>query len=148
MNITIRKYESGDLAALLSCWESASRLAHPFLPDEFLRGERENIKNFYLPIAETWVAEDSGVVTGFIALLGNEVGGIYVKPEFHRNGTGRALMNKARELRGELEVEVFEANNIGRRFYSGYGFKPIGKKIHDETGNVLIRLSLAANTTA
>jgi putative acetyltransferase len=49
-------------------------------------------------------------------------------------------MNKAQELHGDLEVEVFQDNTIGRKFYSSYGFKLISKKIHIETGNILLRL--------
>ncbi|OAD19202.1 GCN5-related N-acetyltransferase [Candidatus Thiomargarita nelsonii] len=141
----IREYKDEDLNDVLSSWESASRIAHPFLTKEFLEQERYNIPNVYLPNAETWVVEQEGQVIGFIALLGNEVGAIFVKPEFHGTGAGKALMDKAQELCGDLEVEVFEANSIGQRFYSSYGFEPVTEKIHEQTGNKLLRLKFTAN---
>lgn len=139
----IRQYESRDLDDLLSVWASASELAHPFLSGEFLATERETIANVHLPKAETWVFEKAGRVVGFVSLLGNEVGAIFVDPEHHGTGIGRALMDKARALRGELEVEVFKANGIGRGFYAKYGFEPIGEKVHEETGHEVLRLRLA-----
>jgi len=141
----LRKYEPRDLNNVLDAWENASKIAHPFLQKEFLARERENISKVYLPNTETWVAEYNGVVIGFIALMGNEVGAIFVQPEFHGTGFGRALMDKARELHDDLEVEVFVANAIGRKFYTRYGFKPLGKKIHEETGNEVLRMKYTAD---
>jgi putative acetyltransferase len=141
----IRKYQSADREEVLNVWAEASALAHPFLSQEFLELERYNIPNMYMPQAETWVWEADGRVVGFISLLGNEVGAIFVDPEFHRSGIGRALMDRARALRGELEVEVFEKNLLGRAFYAKLGFEFMHKKVHDQTGFELMRLRLAAN---
>jgi len=136
----IRQYEDQDLEDLLAAWAAASEIAHPFLSEEFLASERENIPNLYLPNAETWVFEDDGKVVGFIALIGNEVGAIFVHPSQQRKGVGQSLMDKAKELRGELEVEVFVKNAIGRAFYTKYGFEPLEEKVHDLTGFDLLRL--------
>ena len=143
MTYTIRKYREKNLREVVSCWENASKIAHPFLEKEFLEKERQNIQEVYLSNADTWVAEFNGRVIGFISLLGNEVGGLFVEPEFHRAGVGRILMDKAQGLHGNLEVEVFKDNLIGRKFYSGYGFELLDEKIHVETGNKVMRLKFA-----
>lgn len=140
MTDVIRKYESNDLNAVMAVWESASRLAHPFLTDEFQDQVRHDIPKLYLPNAETWVLERDRTVVGFVALLGNEIGAIFVLKECQRSGAGRALLNKAIYLKGELEVEVFEANSIGRSFYEKTGFSFIGESVHDPTGNTVFRL--------
>ena len=145
MTHTLRQYTEADLNSVLSSWENASKIAHPFLTDEFMDKERYNIPNVYLPNADTWVADVNGTVVGFIALIGDEVGAIFVEPEFQGVGIGSALMNQARELHGDLEIDVFEANSIGRKFYSSYGFKPLLEKIHEETGNKVLRLKLTTN---
>ncbi len=132
----------------MSSWENASKVAHPFLSNDFLEHERYNIPNFYLPRADTWVAELNGRVVGFIALRGNEVGAIFVEPEFHAGGIGTALMDKAQELYGDLEVDVFEANSIGREFYARYGFEPVSERIHEETGIKLIRLEFTTKKSS
>ena len=142
----IRRYRSEDLEDVVTVWAAASAVAHPFLSAEFLEVERHDIANVYLPNAETWVWEAEGQVVGFVSLLGNEVGALFVDPKFHRGGIGRALIDHALELRKELEVEVFTENVIGRAFYARYGFELMQKKVHDQTGLDLMRLRLVANT--
>lgn len=145
MPYTIRQYTEADISGVLSSWENASRIAHPFLTEEFLDNERYNIPNVYMPNADTWVAEIDKAVVGFVALIGNEVGAIFVEPDFQGSGVGKALMDKAQEIHGDLEVEVFQANAIGRQFYSSYGFEQLLEKIHEETGNTLLRLRFIAD---
>ena len=142
----IRQYEDSDLESVLSAWENASKLAHPFLSEEFLAQERKNIPEIYLPNADTWVAEVEGEVVGFVALIGNEVGAIFLQPQHHGKGVGKALMDKAQELHGNLEVEVFRDNKIGRAFYSRYGFELLAEKVHEPTGQQLLRLKFTAAT--
>ena len=141
----IRKYQPADGEDVLNVWARASALAHPFLSQDFLERERHRIPDVYLPKAETWVWEADGHVVGFISLLGNEVGAIFVDPAFHRSGIGRKLMDRARALRGELEVEVFERNLLGRAFYAKLGFEIMRQKVHNQTGFEVMRLRLAAN---
>ena len=140
----IREYRDADLDQLLDVWFQASEVAHPFLTEEFLAAERENIRNVHIPKANTWVYEDDGRVVGFIALIGNEVGAIFVAPEVQGRGFGRALMDLAREQHDTLELDVFEANPIGRAFYANYGFIQIGRSIHPESGQRCLRLRCGA----
>jgi len=139
----IRQYRDADLEAVVSTWESATRLAHPFMTEEFLDQERKNLPDLYLPNADTWVIEIGGEVAGFIALIGNEVGAIFVQPDHHGIGAGKALMDKAQGLHGDLEVEVFSSNTIGCQFYTSYGFERYQKKTHKPTGQELLRMKFA-----
>jgi putative acetyltransferase len=140
----IRRFRGSDLDRLLDLWERASRLAHPFLDDDFLRRERRTIADVFMPKSETWVYVREGAAVGFISLLGNEIGGLFVDPSAQRQGIGRALVDHARSLRGELEVEVFAANRIGRGFYEGYGFTPAGEGKEAETGHPILRMRWGA----
>ncbi len=54
-------------------------------------------------------------------------------------------MDKAREIQGDLEVEVFAENSIGRQFYAQYDFLLMAEKIHEETGRQLLRLKFTAS---
>lgn len=142
----LRPYQEADVEPVIAVWDAATRLAHPYLSDEFLATERENLRNLYLPNTETTVWEEGESVVGFIALLcsaeGTEIGGLFVAPPSARQGIGQALLQHARDTKGELEVEVFEANPIGRAFYAKQGFDPIGRSTHEPTGQEVLRLRL------
>jgi putative acetyltransferase len=139
MTASVREYREADLNGVMAAWEGASAQAHPFLPPEFVTEVREAIPKLYIPNAETWVVEHDEQVVGFISLLGNEVGAIFVAPDHQGKGFGLRLMKKAQELKGQLEVEVFSANSIGCEFYRKYGFVQIEEKTHEETGFGLLR---------
>ena len=142
----IREYQNQDLDDLLDVWYRASLVAHPFFDDAFLNQERRSIAEIHLPAAETYVYLEDGRVVGFIALMGSEVGAIFVHPSLHGRGIGRALMDHARALCGELELDVFADNKIGRRFYNRYGFTQVGEEIHEPTGRRLLRMRLSGES--
>lgn len=144
MNIIIRPYQDSDLSDLMASWESASSLAHPFLTAEFQAQVRKDIPALYLPNADTWVAEIDSNVVGFISLLGNEVGALFVATDHHKQGVGKTLMDKALSLHTKLELEVFKENSIGREFYKRYGFEQLEEQNHELTGNAVLKLAYAA----
>jgi putative acetyltransferase len=142
----IRPYADHDLDQLVDIWYRASLLAHPFLSDAFLETERPAIANKWLPMSETIVYEVDDAVVGFLSLVGNEVGGLFIAPEHQRNGIGRALMDAARDSRPFLELSVFEANTGARRFYEDYGFVFVRRQPNAETGLPELRLRLDHRT--
>ena len=65
-----------------------------------------------------------------------EVTGFYVRPEFHRRGVGRLLMQSVMELLSSGEfptpvkiatLTVVENNEAARRLYESFGFTVCGK---------------------
>ena len=140
--VQIRQYRESDLGSVLDSWEVATRLAHEFMTDDFIAQERQNVAETYLPNTDTWVAEIDDEVMGFIALMGNEVGALFLLPEYHGKGIGQALMDKAQELHDYLEVEVFKKNSIGRHFYAKYGFEVISEVESSIPGRFLPEMEL------
>lgn len=137
----LRKFKDNDVDAVILSWRRASELAHPFLTKAFLDEEADNVRNVYMAFAETWVTEIEGQVVGFIALVENEIGGLFLDPKFHGQGLGRAMVDKAAAEKGALKVEVFKDNVIGRRFYNAYGFRDIEEFIHEASGQATLRMS-------
>ncbi len=142
----IRSYDPGDREALLAVWAESAAVAYPFWTSARFERERRDIAEKFLPIAETYVFERRGAVVGFVSLLGNEVGGIFVTPRYHGRGIGRALMDRARGSREFLELDVFEANAVGRAFYAAYGFAVVGERVDEATGERVLRLRFPAIT--
>ncbi|MBN2693536.1 GNAT family N-acetyltransferase [bacterium] len=136
----IRKLQENDIEGIINIWHQASSLAHPFLEPDFVEKEKNDLREIYIPKSETWVYEDNGSLIGFISMLGNEIGGLFVLPNFHSKGVGTQLVNFIKELHSELEVEVFEKNSIGRGFYKKYGFVQKKKYYHVESKSEMLRL--------
>ena len=136
----IRQYADSDCEAVVDVWYAASLVATPFLSREFLTEVRKNIRSIWLQKAETWVFEIDHKVLGFLSLIGNEVGGLFVHPDAQGRGVGTALVDKAADLRDELFLDVFEENMVGRRFYDSYGFGFEYKHVHEKTGQVQMRM--------
>jgi putative acetyltransferase len=136
----IRKYIEKDIEEIMNVWIQASNLAHPFLDYAFAEKSENDIRNIYMPIAETWVYEENNSVIGFISMIGNEIGGLFVLPDSQSNGIGTKLVDFILHIHKELEVEVFEKNVIGRAFYDKYGFEQIKKYFHTESNNEVLRL--------
>ena len=116
-----------------------------FLDESFFDAELVAIEKTWMAVAETWVYEDEERVVGFIALIGDEVGAIFVYPEMQGHGVGRALMDHARGLRDKLELNVFKQNEKGRRFYDRYGFRFVSEHVNEQTGRPELRLELTGD---
>lgn len=138
----IRTYETADTNRILEIWRKASDLAHPFLSPSFLAEAEEKIRSLYLPISETHVFAQDQKLLGFIGLLDGHIGGLFVDPDYHGHGIGRALVDYAKSQKGSLTVEVFKENSIGRRFYKAYGFRETGEYIDENTQQPLIKMTL------
>jgi putative acetyltransferase len=137
----IRKYKDEDTESIISVWRKASAVAHPFLSDSFMDQGEQDIRNIYLKFAETWVTVIDGQVVGFIAMAENEIGGLFLHPDFHGQGLGRAMVDLVRNIKPALQVEVFEKNAIGRHFYAAYGFDGTETYLHDASGEMVIKLA-------
>ncbi len=136
----IRKHIENDLEQIMNVWIDSSNLAHPFLHSAFVEKVKTDMRKIYIPNSETWVYENDLRIVGFISMIGNEIGGLFVLPQNHASGIGTKLVNYVSEFHKELEVEVFEKNEIGRAFYNKYGFSLIKEFTHEESGEKILRL--------
>jgi len=144
-HLHLRPYEPArDLDRCLAIWRAASEVGHPFLDAATLDYDADLILNIYMPAAEIAVADTRGRTIGFLALLDDLVGGLFVDPAEHRQGAGRALVAEAMARHDRLEVEVYEANPGARAFYASCGFVETGRRETDDHGRSLplVRMEL------
>ncbi|MDW7691817.1 GNAT family N-acetyltransferase [Flammeovirgaceae bacterium SG7u.111] len=138
----IRKYKESEIPTLLTIWEQASTLAHPFLESAFVEYVKTAMRDMYLPNSDTWVYEESGKILGFISMAGNEIGGLFVLPNHHSKGIGSKLVKHIRQFHEGLEVEVFRENKIGLPFYEKLGFETFKEYTMEETGQKVLRMKV------
>lgn len=138
----IRKYKTEDTDALITIWDNAEALAHPFLPTAIRDQVRKDMRNMYLPNAETWVLEEDGDLVGFIAMIDTEIGGLFLDPSQQGKGLGRAMVDHVVAIKGPLTVEVFKDNKIGLPFYERYGFVVTGEGMFDASGDETFKMAM------
>ncbi len=146
-SIDIRPFDAAaDTQILSRIWLDASLLAHPFIGTQRLREQQRLIEDTYLPLSETFVAAQAGNPVGFISLLDSFIGGLFVAPAQQGKGIGRRLIAHALDLKGELSLEVYTANEQAMRFYRSLGFLEVSRRSTDGDGLPFenARLSLKA----
>ncbi|MCB1358882.1 MAG: GNAT family N-acetyltransferase [Maritimibacter sp.] len=132
--VVIRPARADEFPTLSTLWLAASRGAHGFLGAARLEAQRPLIEQTYLPGSRTHVAEADGVLLGFIGLIGDFVGGLFVAPEAQGQGIGRRLLDHAKARHGRLELEVYTGNPGALRFYLSQGFREISRRPQDSEG--------------
>ena len=137
----LRSFREEEIDILVEIWEKASLVGHPFLSDSFLKEEKWLMKHKFLPGSNTTIFEESGQITGFISTKKNEITGLFVDPGCHRNGIGSKLIEHIKKDTPTLKVEVFENNKIGRSFYTKMGFKEQDQYYHQESKQMMIKMS-------
>jgi putative acetyltransferase len=140
--IIIRKLQFADTEKLVEIWYNASVIAHSFISKEFWDLHKEELKNKYLPTAETWVAAQNGELLGFISLLGEYIGGLFVTPTKQRLGIGTKLLEQAKQVQRQLNVGVYSRNKGARQFYMKNGFTNVSEEVQPETGEIVIKMVL------
>jgi putative acetyltransferase len=144
----IRQGTQADHAVLLDIWLRSVRATHAFLSEDDIQSLLPLVRDLALPALELWVlCTDSGTVVGFLGMSGSKMEALFLAPEFHRQGGGRRLVQHARELRGEITVDVNEQNLSACRFYEACGFVAEGRSELDGQGRPfpLLHMRLAAS---
>lgn len=146
-SLFIRGYIDSDIMDLLKIWEDASRKSHDFFPSSFFIAERERVSKLYIPNALTYVAELDENAIGFISMIGNEIGGLFISPKFQGMGVGGALIHHVSEQHSSLDVRVFLKNKSAISFYLKNRFKIISDDDGEYYGERMLKATKVLITT-
>ena len=144
--VFIRASRPDDGDFVVEIWRAAVDATHDFLRPE----DRQAIDlevQAYLPQAPLWLAVDvNDDPVGFMGLTADEMDSLFVCPEWHGRGVGRALVTHAMTLRSTLTTTVNEQNRGARAFYRQLGFMETGRSERDDQGRPypLVQLILRA----
>lgn len=146
----IRRATPADRDCLMDIWSRSVRATHTFLTPADIAGLTPLVRD-YLASSEPefWVLESGARhAIGFMGMSGSKIDALFLAPEQHRKGGGRRLVHHARQLKGELSVDVNEQNPAACRFYRAMGFVVEGRSELDDTGRPfpLLHMRLAGPT--
>lgn len=127
--------EPADAVALAALFSSAKRTAMPWLPELHDEADdRRFIAERVLPRCEVLLVRRGSEPVGFLALAGDWVEHLYVRPDAQRAGVGSALLEAAMARRpGGLRLWTFQRNGGARAFYARHGFTEL--ELTDGAGN-------------
>jgi len=105
----------------------ASKATLTFLPNVHTDEETFSfIADIVLRDQDVYVAETNGAICGFLAMHGDMVEHLYVRPDLLRRGIGSALLQRAKERSPSgFRLWVFVENVPARRFYEHHGLRLI-----------------------
>lgn len=129
----IREFQRDDLERVLEIWLAANLQAHGFIPRAYWEEQLETVRDL-LPRAGLYVWRDGGVVQGFIGLSGDHVEGLFVRPPLQGRGIGKALLDRAKNSRRRLTLNVYRKNERAAAFYRREGFQVRGEGVDGNTG--------------
>lgn len=127
----IREYQTPDLEKIMQLWLEGNKQAHDFIDPEFFQQNYEIVK-MLIPMSTIYVQDLNGV-KGFIGLTENYISGLFVDKDYQRQGTGKALIDKAKQRYNELLVHVYKKNSAAIDFFLSQNFEIVSESINEET---------------
>lgn len=127
----IREYQASDLDNIMSIWLDGNKQAHNFIDESYFINNYDLVKSI-LPMSTIFVQDIDGV-QGFIGLTDNYIAGLFVAKDHQRQGSGQALVVKAKQLHNELYVHVYKKNHSAQSFYLSQGFEIVSESINEDT---------------
>lgn len=87
--------------------------------------DRDYYADQVFPRGPIWGAWAEGRLVGHMAVSPGWIDHLYVAPERHGDGIGRALVARAQAEQAALQLWTFQANARARRFYAANGFAEV-----------------------
>jgi len=135
MNGIVETHEA-EFDRIIEVWESSVRATHDFLQEADIAAMRPQIRHNYLQAVKLRVFKDAdSVIQGFVGVSEGNVEMLFVTPEAHGNGIGKALLQYAVKQMNATKLDVNEQNPQALAFYHKQGFSVVSRSSHDGQGN-------------
>jgi putative acetyltransferase len=110
-------------------------IAQDFIPEEYWVKNYSIVKNEYIPISDTFVYEDNGIIKGFISIIDNSfIGALFIDKEYQNKGIGKKLIDFCKGKYSELKLCVYAQNNQAVGFYKNCGFVITSEQNNSDSG--------------
>lgn len=83
-NICISEFSHNEkeMDEIIDVWYTTSVVCYDFINKDFWLACKDDMRNTYIPSAETMVAKEEGKIVGFISLVDNVLAAIFVLPDY------------------------------------------------------------------
>ena len=129
----IRKMKQEELNEVMNIWLETNIKAHNFIPQKYWEDNFELVKKL-ISQAKIYIYEKNKNILGFIGMSSNYIAGIFVKEEEQSKGIGKELLNFIKDIKKELNLNVYEKNIKAVNFYKRENFYIINEGIDEAAG--------------
>ena len=131
----IRKFEKNDINAVMEIWVNENIRTHNFIAKEYWKDNYEYVKDI-LPEADIYVYILDEQVVGFVGVNNNYVEGIFVDINNQHSGIGTSLLDRIKENKDNLTLNVYKKNANAIKFYEKNNFIITSKNIDKDTNEI------------
>ena len=133
----VRPARVEDRERLLELWERCVRATHHFLRESDVVALRPLVAEELASDAVVWwvLISTAEAPLGFLGFARDTIEALFIDPDHHHQGGGKALVAHAQSLAGgALAVDVNEQNEAALKFYQALGFSAVGRSETDAGG--------------
>ena len=116
-------------------WLNGNKDAHPFIPNEYWESNYSMVEEQILQ-AEVFVYEADGEIQGFMGIVEGYIAGIFVDRAYRSLGTGKELLNFAKQSYDSLSLGVYQKNERAVSFYFREGFAVQSEQLDEDAGEM------------
>ncbi|TBL85769.1 acetyltransferase [Hafnia alvei] len=132
--IEFRPSTPKDISHIMKIWNKAIDATHHFLVLEDSLAIEKELLTFFPTVELTLACESSGRIIGFMYLHNGHMEALFVDPDYHGQGVGKAMIHVALAQYPQLTTDVNEQNQQAVGFYTRIGFDQIGHSKFDSQG--------------
>lgn len=131
----IRNFEKNDINAVMEIWVNENIRTHNFIAKEYWKDNYEYVKDI-LPKADIYVYILDEQVVGFVGVNNNYVEGIFVDINNQLSGIGTSLLDRIKENKDSLTLNVYKKNANAIKFYEKNNFIITSENIDKDTNEI------------
>ena len=131
----IRKFEKKDINAVMEIWKNENIRTHNFIAKEYWKDNYEYVKDI-LPKADIYVYILDEKIVGFVGVNNNYIEGIFIDINNQHSGIGTSLLDKIKEKKDNLILNVYKKNKNAIKFYEKNNFIIISENIDKNTNEI------------
>ncbi|MCS4242598.1 putative acetyltransferase [Rhizobium sp. BIGb0125] len=132
--IHFRLSTKDDLPRIMDIWRRAVDATHDFLAPDDRDAIQAELVTFFPQISLLLAVHDNDTPLGFMFLHDGHMEALFIDPDQHGKGIGKALIQRAVAEHPALTTDVNEQNHKALGFYEHQGFERTGRSTHDGQG--------------
>jgi putative acetyltransferase len=132
--IHFRLSTKDDLPRIMDIWRRAVDATHDFLAPDDRDAIQAELVTFFPQISLLLAVDDNDTPLGFMFLHDGHMEALFIDPDQHGKGIGKALIQRAVAEHPALTTDVNEQNHKAIGFYEHQGFERTGRSTHDGQG--------------